>query len=211
MGTMSDPLATRTGSDNGFHVLMLLSVSNRLRDLGAIEARLLDLAHTTDAKLTATALAYYAPSSIEDAQRVLDDLTVKGTITMDVEDDGTIVYAMPGRQQFAARYAPSPRPLALVPFRPAHPPVHQIPRGASPLLAALLTLVIPGAGHLYAGRILGGIFWFMAVSLGYVLVLPGLILHLFAVVSATNAASRLEQRRHYALVTSQSQPYRLAA
>jgi TM2 domain-containing membrane protein YozV len=191
---------------------MLMLVSNRLKDSSAIEARLLDLAHTTDAKLTAAALAYFAPCSIEDAQRVLDDLTVKGTIAMDVEDDGTIVYTMPGRQKFAARphHVPAPAPLALVPFRPAHAPVRYVPRGASPLLAALLTLFIPGAGHLYAGRILGGIFWFMLVGLGYVLVLPGLILHLFATVSAAHAANRLEEQRQYALA-AQAQPYRLAA
>jgi hypothetical protein len=179
-------------------------VSQRLKDLSAIEARFLDLAHTTDAKLTATALAYFAPCSIEDAQRVLDDLTVKSTITMDVEDDGTIAYTLPGRQRIGA--APA-RPYALVPVRPA-PPMH-IPRGASPVLAALLTLFVPGAGHIYAGRILGGVLWFFLVSMGYVLVLPGLILHLFATISAANAASRLEAHRQHALAAARS--YQLAA
>ena len=180
-------------------------MSQRLKDLSAIEARFLDLAHTTDAKLTATALAYFAPCSIEDAQRVLDDLTVKSTITMDVEDDGTITYTMPGRQRIGA--PPAPRPFALTPFRPA-PPMH-IPRGASPLLAALLTLFVPGAGHIYAGRILGGVFWFLLVGIGYTLVLPGLILHLFATVSAANAAGRLEAQRQHALAAAR--PYQLAA
>jgi hypothetical protein len=183
-----------------------------LKDLGAIEARLLDLAHTTDAKLTATALAYFAPCSIEDAQRVLDDLTVRETITMDVEDDGTIVYTMPGRQKLHARPAPAPM-ATLVPFRPMHPAPYAIPRGASPLLAALLTLMIPGAGHLYTGRILASIFWFFAVSVGYVLILPGLVLHLFALVSAMNSASRLEERRLHALASANppNAPFRLAA
>lgn len=180
-------------------------MSPRLKDLSAIEARFLDLAHTTDAKLTATALAYFAPCSIEDAQRVLDDLTVRNTISMDVEDDGTITYTLPGRQRIAA--APARSPYTLVPFRPA-PPVH-VPRGASPLLAALLTLFVPGAGHVYAGRILGGVFWFLLVGLGYTLVLPGLILHLFATASAANAASRLEAQRQHALAASRS--YQLAA
>ncbi|HUQ53466.1 MAG TPA: hypothetical protein VM692_14665 [Gammaproteobacteria bacterium] len=193
-------------------MVMLVFVSNRLRDLSAIEARLLDLAHTTDAKLTAAALAYYAPCSIEDAQRVLDDLTVRGTLSMDVEDDGSIVYSMLGRQKFAARGNHAPAPLSLVPFRPAPAPVrYAVPRGASPVLAALLTLFVPGAGHLYAGRIVAGIFWFMVVGLGYALFFPGLILHLFAVVSSVNAASRLEERRAHALMAAQPQAYRLAA
>ncbi|HUS31877.1 MAG TPA: DUF6677 family protein [Kofleriaceae bacterium] len=191
-------------------------MSNRLRDHSAIEARLLDLAHTTDAKLTAAALAYYAPCSIEDAQRVLDDLTVKSVVAMDVEDDGTIVYTMPGRQKLGAPRAALPTPPtqpmgALIPFRPMHAPVrYAVPRGASPLLAALLTLLVPGAGHLYAGRIITGIFWFLVVGLGYTLFFPGLILHLFATVSAANAAGRLEQQRQYVLA-AQAQPYRLAA
>lgn len=182
-------------------------MSQRLKDLSAIEARFLDLAHTTDAKLTATALAYFAPCSIEDAQRVLDDLTVREAISMDVEDDGTISYTMPGRQRIGAT-PPRPVPYALVPFRPA-PPMHAIPRGASPLLAALLTLFIPGAGHIYAGRILSGVFWFFLVSIGYVLVLPGLVMHILATVSAANAAGRLEAQRQHALAASR--PYQLAA
>jgi hypothetical protein len=197
-------------------MLMLLSVLNRLKDSSAIEARLLDLAHTTDAKLTAAALAYFAPCSIEDAQRVLDDLTVRGTLSMDVEDDGTIVYTLPGRQKLGApampHYQHAPM-TTLVPFRPMHAPVRYVPRGASPLLAALLTIVIPGAGHAYAGRIGGAIFWFLIVGLGYALFLPGLILHLLAIVSSAKAASQLEERRAYALMAAQSQqqPYRLAA
>ena len=177
-------------------------MSQRLKDLSAIEARFLDLAHTTDAKLTAAALAYYAPCSIEDAQRVLDHLTVREAISMDVEDDGTIAYTMPGRQRIGT--APRPAPYALVPFRPAHPAV--IPRGASPLLAALLTLFVPGAGHIYAGRILSGVFWFFLVSIGYVLVLPGLVMHLFATVSAANTASRLEAQRQHALAATRTYP-----
>lgn len=43
----------------------------------AIERRPLDLAYTTTAKLTATALAYYAPCSIDDATLVLDDLAAR--------------------------------------------------------------------------------------------------------------------------------------
>jgi TM2 domain-containing membrane protein YozV len=183
-------------------------VSQRLTDLSAIEARFLDLAHTTDAKLTATALAYFAPCSIEDAQRVLDNLTVHEAIAMDIEEDGTISYTMPGRQRIASAQPPPLRSMALTPFRPA-PMAHVVPRGASPLLAALLTLFVPGAGHLYAGRILSGVFWFFLVSAGYVLVLPGLVLHLFAVASAANAANRLEAQRQHALAASR--PFQLAA
>ena len=39
----------------------------RLTDPADIERRLLELAHTTDAKLTAPALAYFAPCSLDAA------------------------------------------------------------------------------------------------------------------------------------------------
>lgn len=164
-------------------------MTNRLNDASAIEARLLELAHTTDAKLTAPALAYFAPCSIENAQRVLDELTTRNQLSMDVEDDGTIVYRMFGRQKLAPGVAaprvPRLERQALVPAE-----LHRY-RAASPLLAALLTVFIPGAGHLYAGRFLSAIMWFLLVGAGYALIVPGLILHLFSIASAANAAHQL--------------------
>jgi len=157
---------------------------NRIKDPSAIEARLLELAHTTDAKITAPALAYFAPCSIADANHVLDELTAKDQLIMDIEDDGTVVYQMLGRQKLgAARPTPTPRPTALVPVTHAH--------AASPVLAAVLSLFIPGAGHLYTGRIVAAVLWFLVVSAGYALILPGLVLHVFSIVSAANSAHRL--------------------
>lgn len=155
---------------------------NRLSDPSAIEARLLDLAHTTDAKITAPALAYYAPCSLEAAQRVLDDLAARDRLSMEIEDDGTIVYQMAGRQKLPR---PPQPPMTLVPMveRPVY---HHMP---SPLIAAALSMFVPGAGHLYAGRVVAAILWFLVVGMGYVLILPGLILHLFSIVSAAASAS----------------------
>jgi len=156
---------------------------DRLKDASAIEHRLLELAHTTDAKLTAPALAYFAPCSIDDAARVLDDLTIRNRLSMEIEDDGTIVYQLFGRQKLAAL---PPQPAALVRVAaPRHP-------GASPVLAGLLSVFVPGAGHLYAGRIGAAILWFLVVGLGYALIFPGLVLHLFSIVSAASAARHLD-------------------
>ena len=154
---------------------------DRLKDASAIEQRLLELAHTTDAKLTAPALAYFAPCSLEDAARVLDDLVVRNRLSMEIEDDGTIVYQLFGRQRLPAR----PPQAALVQADRRHP-------GPSPLLAAILSVFVPGAGHLYAGRIGAAILWFVVVGLGYALIFPGLVLHLFSIASAASAAHRLD-------------------
>ena len=167
-------------------------MSTRIHDASAIESRLLELVHTTDAKITAPALAYYAPCSIDDAARVLDDLTARDRLTMDVQDDGTIIYHMPGRQKFTET---THRPAARPSFAPEVLPVRYAARGPSPVAAAALSMLIPGAGHLYAGRIASAVLWFLVVSLGYVLLLPGLVLHLFNIASAAATAHRIEAAR----------------
>lgn len=173
-------------------------MANRIKDAGAIEARLLELAHTTDAKLTAAALAYFAPCSIDDASRVLDDLAARDRLSMEIEDDGTIVYHLLGRQKIAPIGVPGGLPrvpllgsrTALVPIEHAHP--H---REASPLLAAVLSVLLPGAGHLYARKIGAAVLWFLLVSVGYALIFPGLLLHVLGTLSAASAAHRLNGPR----------------
>jgi TM2 domain-containing membrane protein YozV len=174
------------------------SVSHRITDASAIEARLLELAHTTEAKITAPALAYFAPCSIDDAGRVLDDLATRDRLSMEVEDDGTIVYHMPGRQKLAGPPAAPASPPALPALVRMAQPVH----GPSPALAGLLSALVPGAGHLYAGRPFAAILWFLIVGVGYTLLLPGLILHLFSIASAASSARRLEAARARPLLAS---------
>jgi hypothetical protein len=170
----------------------------RITNPSAIEARLLDLAHTTDVKLTAPALAYFAPCSIADAQRVLDDLAAREVVGMNVDDNGLITYELRGRQRFApppsrATHYEAP-PLALAPRSPSPP---------SALLAGLLSFWIPGAGQLYAGRVAAAVLWFLAVGAGYALILPGLVLHLFCIVSAISSA-RLQAPRPPQLLAARS-------
>jgi hypothetical protein len=170
-----------------------LGVTKQTNVDAAIERRLLELAHTTDAKITVPALAYFAPCSMADAARVLDDLAAHDRLTMDVTDDGTIVYEMPGRQQLAGLGPAAPRAHGLVPA--LVPAVATRPRlgglGRSPLIAAMLAGFIPGAGHAYAGRIAAAVGWFFAVSLGYALIIPGLILHVLCMASAAASVRRL--------------------
>ena len=158
---------------------------NYLTDARAIEQRMLELAHTTDTKITAPALAYFAPCTIDDAAAVLEDLASRGRLSMEVEDDGAIVYELLGRQKMAPSRALSPvTPRVMA-------PVYRHHRDASPMVAAALSLFVPGAGHLYAGRVIAAFLWFLVVGAGYALILPGLVLHLFSIVSAAAAASRL--------------------
>lgn len=163
----------------------------RTDDPNVIEHRLLELAYTTDAKITAPVLAYYAACSIEDAEKVLDNLVARDRIAMEIEDDGTIMYVVPDRQKLKPRdEGPAPHPHALI-HRPVQPLALRRGHEASPVLAAALSLFIPGAGHAYTGHYVSAVLWFLLVSAGYTLVLPGVFLHLFAIASAASSAHRL--------------------
>jgi hypothetical protein len=157
----------------------------RTDDRNVIEQRLLEMVYTTDAAITSPALAYFAACSLEDAERVLDDLVARDRIRMEVGDDGSITYVFPNRHRMPPRGASSPNALVRQVERPLVPRRH-----ASPTIAALLSLIVPGAGQLYSGSALSAVLWFLIVGAGYTLILPGLILHLFCIVSAAAAARR---------------------
>lgn len=57
----------------------------------------------------------------------------------------------------------------------------------SPGVAAVLSLVIPGAGQMYKGQIFNGLLWLVFVVIGYLLfIIPGLILHLLCILGAAS-------------------------
>jgi len=57
----------------------------------------------------------------------------------------------------------------------------------SPFLAAFFSLLIPGLGQFYKGRIGFGVFWFLAVLGGYAIFgWPALILHILCIAAAAS-------------------------
>jgi hypothetical protein len=154
----------------------------RTTDPAVIEHRLLDLAYTTDSVITPALLAYYAPCSIEDAEKALDALVAQNRMRLEVDDDGNVRYELPNRTRIES-------PRALVRQVP-HTLVQAQP--ANPALAAVLSLIVPGAGQLYAGRPLSALLWFVVVSVGYLLlIVPGVVLHALCVASAASASQQL--------------------
>jgi TM2 domain-containing membrane protein YozV len=163
----------------------------RTDDPAMIEHRLLELAYTTDVPITVPALAYFAPCSVEDAEKVLDQLVARDRVRMEVTDDGTISYELPNRHKLTPRVElPAPPVHALIPAGML-PLATRGGREASPLLAAVLSLLVPGAGQLYTGNVATAILWFVLVGAGYTLILPGLFLHLFCIATAASSANRL--------------------
>jgi TM2 domain-containing membrane protein YozV len=62
-------------------------------------------------------------------------------------------------------------------------------RAPSPGLAAVLSVVIPGLGHVYAGRLGAGLLWFLAAGFGYwAILVPGFLIHVASVWFAYQAA-----------------------
>ena len=79
-------------------------------------------------------------------------------------------------------------------------------RAWNPGVAAVLSLIIPGAGQMHKGNILGGLVWLVAVVIGYMLlIVPGVILHLCCIVSA---ACKVHKLAHAATLYSWSNPPR---
>ncbi|MGB7923044.1 MAG: hypothetical protein WCF57_07345 [Pyrinomonadaceae bacterium] len=56
----------------------------------------------------------------------------------------------------------------------------------SPGVAALLSVVIPGAGQMYRGKVGAGLLWLVCVSLGYIFIVPGVILHVVCIINAAS-------------------------
>ena len=55
----------------------------------------------------------------------------------------------------------------------------------SPLVAALLSFIIPGLGQLYKGQPINGLVWFVIVVIGYIaFIIPGIVLHLCCIAGA---------------------------
>ncbi|MDJ0848292.1 MAG: hypothetical protein QNK04_07950 [Myxococcota bacterium] len=62
-------------------------------------------------------------------------------------------------------------------------------RAPAPGIAAVLSVLIPGLGQVYAGRLLAGGLWFLATGLAYwAVLLPGFLVHALCVWSAYHSA-----------------------
>ncbi len=62
-------------------------------------------------------------------------------------------------------------------------------RPPSPGVSAVLSVLIPGLGQLYSGRLLAGAIWFLSTCFFYAAVLlPGFLLHALCVWSAYQSA-----------------------
>ena len=67
-------------------------------------------------------------------------------------------------------------------------------RAPSPGIAAVLSVLIPGLGQVYTGRLVAGGVWFLATMLSYsAILLPGFLVHALCVWSAYRGADDWER------------------
>jgi TM2 domain-containing membrane protein YozV len=87
-------------------------------DYRHFEREFLRLAFTTDVELSPAMLAFAVGISIREAETHLQALVTQGTLTLEVDDDGRLIYEMPERP---TEPLPEEHPIAL-----AHRPVLQL-------------------------------------------------------------------------------------
>jgi TolA-binding protein len=64
----------------------------------------------------------------------------------------------------------------------------------NPGVAGLLSLIIPGAGQMYRGKVGAGLLWLVCVLLGYLLIIPGLALHVICIFNAASGDPTVDGR-----------------
>ena len=109
----------------------------------------------------------------------------QGTLNVRTNTAGIVEYVYPGRKPLATRVN---NDLATV-----GPPPISVSDGfflalrprPNPVTSVMLSMLIPGAGHIYSGRPGAGVAWMATTLMGYACCfLPGLFLHGLCLVSA---------------------------
>ena len=166
-------------------------------DFAAFERLVLEVLFETRDPLTAPHLAYLGGISVTRAERYLGRMVEEGSIVPRLGGQGVVEYVFPGRRNLDVR----PRESAA-----ADRGGGRAPRGrrgqaesgeasediasdaVSSATAVLLSVLVPGAGHIYAGRSGAGVAWMATTLAGYACcLLPGLFLHGLCLVSAAHA------------------------
>lgn len=160
-------------------------------DFEEFEQLVLRLLFETDFPVTSAHAAYLGRTSVRMAERHLARMVEQGTLLVRTSDAGEMLeYDHPHRKLL------TPRTNAPVDSRRdpawAGPPAISIgepllaPRHRpSPVTSVLLSMLIPGAGHIYSGRPGPGVAWMATTLMGYAcFFLPGLFIHGLCLVSA---------------------------
>ena len=161
-------------------------------DFEEFEQLVLKLLFETEVPVTAAHTAYLGRLSVRGAERHLARMVEQGTLLVRTSNEGVVEYYYPGRKPLVppaatvggAAYPASgfsgPPPIVI-----GDPMLQPLRNNHSPATAVLLSMLIPGAGHIYSGRAGTGVAWMATTLMGYACCfLPGLFLHGLCLVSA---------------------------
>jgi hypothetical protein len=159
-------------------------------DFDEFEQLVLKVLFETDVAITAAHVAYLGRVSVRTSERHLARMVEQGTLLVRTGSAGVIEYIYPGRKPLANNVTTAGLGEALVPIGP--PPISigdsmmlSLRPRPSPITSVLLSMLIPGAGHIYSGRAGAGVAWMATTLMGYACCfLPGLFLHGLCLVSA---------------------------
>jgi hypothetical protein len=160
-------------------------------DFAAFEQLALKVLFETSDPLTAPHLAYLARIPVQRAERYLGRMVEQGSIVPRVGAQGYVEYSFAGRRDIPEqrkvveehRKAEGQDDDA---FADALDQDDLRPEVSS-ATAVLLSVLVPGAGHIYAGRSGAGVAWMATTLAGYACcLLPGLFLHGLCLVSAAH-------------------------
>jgi hypothetical protein len=161
-------------AEPAFRVLL-----SRGMDFAEFERLVLRVLFETNVPLTAAHIAYLGGITVKTAERHLARMAEEGSLLLRANVDGQVEYYFPGRRALGAdANAEEAATLAAEALRR---------QPQSPLTAVLLSMLIPGAGHIYSGRAGVGVAWMASTLAGYAcFFLPGLFLHGLCMVSAAH-------------------------
>jgi len=157
-------------------------------DFEEFEQLVLRVLFESDVAVTSAHTAYLGRVSVRTAERHLARMVEQGTLLVRTNTEGGVEYYYPGRKPVVPPASGMPAAAGL-----AGPPsimlgdgflqpFHHRPSAAT---AVLLSMLIPGAGHIYSGRAGSGVAWMATTLMGYACCfLPGLFLHGLCLVSA---------------------------
>lgn len=163
-------------------------------DFEEFEQLVLRVLFETDVPITAAHTAYLARVSVRTAERHLARMVEHGTLLVRTSGSSGSSAAISGAEGVVEYYYPGRKPIAAAAAAVAVGPpsitigdpfLTSLRARPNPMTSVLLSMLIPGAGHIYAGRAGTGVAWMATTLMGYACCfLPGLFLHGLCLVSA---------------------------
>jgi len=154
-------------------------------DFDEFEQLVLKVLFETDVPVTAAHVAYLGRISVRTAERHLARMVEQGTLNVRTNNAGIVEYVYPGRKPLATRVATNDLAVGPPPISVNENFFLTLRPRPNPVTSVMLSMLIPGAGHIYSGRPGAGVAWMATTLMGYACCfLPGLFLHGLCLVSA---------------------------